>query len=68
MANMSYCRFQNTAQDLRDCVNSLEEGYDLDDLDLSNDETYAMKRMRNLCQDFLDAYDRLEEMTEETAE
>jgi hypothetical protein len=68
MANMSYCRFQNTAQDLRDCVTVVEEAYDLDDLDLSNDETYAMQRMRNLCQDFLDAYECLEEMTGETAE
>jgi hypothetical protein len=68
MANMSYCRFQNTVQDLRDCVTVVEEAYDLDDLDLSNDETYAMKRMRNLCQDFLDAYERLEEMTGEVAE
>jgi len=26
MANMSYCRFQNTANDLRDCVYAIEEG------------------------------------------
>ena len=68
MANMSYCRFQNTAQDLRDCVNALEDAFDYDDLDLSNDETYAMQRMRNLCQKFLDAYEQLESMTEEVSE
>lgn len=26
MPNMSYCRWQNTASDLRDCLNVLEEG------------------------------------------
>lgn len=26
MANMSYCRFENTANDLRDCVYAIEEG------------------------------------------
>jgi hypothetical protein len=26
MANMSYCRFQNTANDLRDCVYAIEGG------------------------------------------
>ena len=68
MANMSYCRFQNTVQDLRDCVNVLEEGYDLEDLDLSNDEESAMHRMRLLCEDFVNAYDRLQEMSMENAE
>ena len=26
MANMSYCRFENTANDLRDCIYAIEEG------------------------------------------
>ena len=26
MANMSYCRFENTANDLRDCVHAIEAG------------------------------------------
>ena len=25
MSNMSYCRFQNTLHDLRDCMNHIEE-------------------------------------------
>ena len=68
MANMSYCRFQNTSGDLRDCVNALEEGYDFEDLGLGNDEEQAMHRMRMLCEDFVNAYDRLHEMSEESAE
>jgi hypothetical protein len=38
MANMSYCRFQNTAKDLDDC---LENFYEADDL--SEEESSARK-------------------------
>ena len=26
MANMSYCRFENTSKDLQDCVQAIEDG------------------------------------------
>ena len=26
MGNMSYCRFENTAKDLQDCVNAIDRG------------------------------------------
>ena len=26
MANMSYCRFENTANDLQDCIYAIEDG------------------------------------------
>ena len=26
MGNMSYCRFENTANDLQDCVNAIDRG------------------------------------------
>lgn len=61
MANMSYCRFQNTQLDLNDCVGALEDAYDLKDLGLSNDETGAMHAMAQLCEEFLDHYKRLQE-------
>ena len=32
MGNMSYCRFENTARDLRDCVQAIENGEHADDL------------------------------------
>jgi hypothetical protein len=44
MANMSYCRFQNTVQDLQDCYDHL------DDDDLSEAEQEARKRLLKLCQ------------------
>ena len=59
MANMSYCRFENTADDLRDCVNTMEEAYDLVDLDLSPSELSNLKFMRTFCEKFLEEADRL---------
>tara|TARA_R110002167_G_scaffold70465_2_gene198777 strand:- start:480 stop:692 length:213 start_codon:yes stop_codon:yes gene_type:complete len=31
MGNMSYCRFENTARDLRDCLNAIHNG-EIEDL------------------------------------
>ena len=39
MANMSYCRFQNTYLDLLDCANNLN------DKDLSDSEKMARKNL-----------------------
>jgi len=46
--NMAYCRFQNTAQDLRDCEEHIE-----DDLDDSPDEARAPKRLVKLCREIV---------------
>ena len=37
MGNMSYCRFENTARDLQDCVRAIEndEVYDFDGYELN---------------------------------
>jgi len=48
MANMSYCRFQNTATDLQDCYDSWEENDDL-----SSDEKRARTRILELCKDIV---------------
>ncbi len=45
MGNMSYCRFENTAQDLRDCLNNLD-----DDLTQSLREVRARIELVKLCQ------------------
>jgi hypothetical protein len=42
--NMSYCRFHNTVEDLQDCYDNL------DDHDLSEEETRARLRLIKLCQ------------------
>lgn len=47
MANMSYCRFQNTLSDLKDCAPLLRE-------DLSSDEYAAMMQLVILCREITD--------------
>jgi len=42
MGNMSYCRFENTARDLQDCVNAINRG-ETDDL---ND--YEVEGLRDI--------------------
>ncbi len=59
MSNMSYCMFENTSNDLRDCVGAMEEAYDMAELDLSRTELQAMKYMRDLCERFLEESNRL---------
>jgi len=46
---MSYCRFRNTERDLEDCIEALQND------EISSDEEWeAMKRMVNLCEEFLE--------------
>lgn len=54
MANMSYCRFENTYQDLDECVIALEEQEELS----HREERYARK-MRELCEQYISLYDEL---------
>ena len=44
MANMSYCRFENTFHDLQDCSEAMEEGDDL-----SESEARFRKELIALC-------------------
>ena len=45
--NMSYCRFQNTSQDLQDCMDTVEEmNYqNAEEIDLSKSEEEALYEM-----------------------
>ena len=51
MANMGYCRFQNTLPDLRDCYENW------DDAERSEEETKARKWLVNLCKKIVADYD-----------
>lgn len=55
MSNMSYCRFQNTLKDLRDCECHLEDD------DLSKDEQEAKDDLIQLCKDIARDYTDSEE-------
>jgi hypothetical protein len=51
MANMGYCRFQNTLKDLQDCWEHFgDEG-------LSPEEDKARQRMLELCRSIVESYD-----------
>ena len=45
MSNMSYCRFQNTLADLRDCKDNMLEG------ELSRSEHEARLALLRMCKD-----------------
>lgn len=64
--NMSYCQFENTMNDLRQCVQSMEEADTMRDMDLSKSETRSFEYMRELCQNFLDEAGRLEQAEEDS--
>lgn len=61
MANMSYCMFENTLQDLRECRNVLREAGSLEELleDASEYEAAAIKDMPRVLAEMLRYYDNL---------
>lgn len=66
MANMSYCRFENTLGDLRDCKNevyaAIELGKDYVDFRLglsSENERIAFDRLYAMCSEFIEAYEQI---------
>ena len=59
--NMTYCMFQNTATDLRQCLESMDAAETLSELELSRDEKRSYDLMREFCQNFLDIANRLDD-------
>ena len=49
MSNMSYCRFENTYNDLLDCAGALEQRDEL-----SSSEKEYRERMLHICADMLE--------------
>lgn len=56
MGNMSYCRFQNTLNDLRDCRDALMEMGDYEK-ELAEDEARAAKRLLRICRELADDFE-----------
>ncbi len=61
---MSYCRFENTASDLADCLDALENGAHTEDL--SSYERRGLEDLLNYCQEILDMKEEIEEALEDT--
>lgn len=49
---MSYCRFNNTAIDLEECIDTLNEGVK------SNEEARKRRTLLSLCQRFIDTVEQ----------
>lgn len=60
MANMSYCRFRNTLDDLADCTKALE-GVVYEHEEISESEWACAKRMKEWCERFVEVFEDCEE-------
>ena len=56
---MSYCRFENTAKDLRDCVYAIRRG---ETEDLNEYEIEGLKDILELCEEILDDKEVIQEI------
>lgn len=67
MANMSYCRFENTLRDLQDCYDTLQEMQDdpEDCEPLSVEEDHARKQLLGLCERIVNEFVEEEDSNEE---
>jgi len=59
MPNMSYCRWENTLNDMRDCAEQMEEVESFDQLDLSGPEARAFSDMFNLIESMKERMEQL---------
>ena len=50
MTNMSYCMFENTDQDIQQCINAIESG-EVDINDMSSYEKSAFMRIAESCKE-----------------
>ena len=62
MANMSYCRFQNTYRDLRDCLNDMNS---TDFLELSETEQNYRNKIVEICKEIAEQFEVEEEIINE---
>lgn len=53
MANMSYCRFRNTLNDLEDCFENMENTLEVG---IDNEEINAREKLIELCQEIVYKY------------
>lgn len=57
MGNMSYCRFENTARDLQDCIRAIEND---DVYDFSQWELDGFKKLIRLAEELLNMHGETE--------
>ena len=59
MSNMSYCRFENTARDLQDCLDAIQDG-EINDLG-SQYEVDALEELLDLCRNVVAYKDEIQD-------
>ena len=58
MGNMSYCRFENTARDLADCLQAINNG---EIFDLSSDyEVHGLRKILTMAEDIVEYREYIE--------
>ena len=62
MSNMSYCRFHNTAMDLQDCVDAIENG---DTEDMSRHEIDGLKKILEDAKSIVSMSEEIDEIINE---
>jgi len=62
MSNMSYCRFENTLNDLRDCAYEIEEWDSEENGEMSSSEKRALENMVMVMEGMISNGDIIEEM------
>ena len=62
MSNMSYCRFENTARDLRDCVDAIRNG---ETDELNQYELEGLQEILNLANTIVNDEDFIKEIIED---
>jgi hypothetical protein len=62
MPNMSYCRFENTVHDMRDCIYAIEDG---DTSELSRSEIRALEEFLHLAHEISNLEYDIEQILEE---
>ena len=60
---MSYCRFENTLADMRDCLHALENGLDAEEL--SDYEISALRNFADTANEIMAFEQRIENVIEE---
>ncbi len=62
---MSYCRFENTARDLRDCVNAIQNG---ETDDLSRYEIDGLKKLLDDAESIVNMKEEIEDIIKENGQ
>ena len=58
--NMTYCMFENTMNDMRQCLEAMDAAETMAELDLSRTEKRSYDLMREYCENFLNIAERLD--------